>query len=48
MMSGQSSTSSSASPAGILARFACAFGTSTYSAWQPSIVLPKRQPPIAS
>ena len=23
-----------------------AFGTSTYSAWQPSIVLPKRQPPI--
>ncbi len=23
-------------------------GTRTYSAWQPSIVLPKRQPPIAS
>jgi hypothetical protein len=22
-----------------------ASGTSTYSAWQPSIVLPKRQPP---
>ena len=23
-----------------------ASGTSTYSAWQPSMVLPKRQPPI--
>ena len=29
------------------ARFAIASGTSTYSAWQPSIVLPNRQPPSA-
>src|SRR5438874_12399784 len=47
MMSGQRRTSSSSSPAGILARFACAFGKRTYSAWQPLIVLPNLQPPMA-
>ena len=47
MMSGHISTCSSVSPSGIGARLAIASGTSTYSAWQPSIVLPNRQPPIA-
>jgi hypothetical protein len=46
MMSGHISTWSSDSPAGIGARLAWASGTSTYSAWVPSMVLPKRQPPI--
>jgi len=30
---------------GISDKFACAFGTSRYSAWQPSIEFPNRQPP---
>ena len=47
MMSGHISTCSSVRRSGIGARLAIASGTSTYSAWQPSIVLPKRQPPIA-
>ena len=47
MMSGHISTCSSVSSSGTGARFAMASGTSTYSAWQPSMVLPKRQPPIA-
>ena len=34
------------SPSGTGARLAIASGTSTYSAWQPSIVLPNFQPPI--
>ena len=41
MMSGHMRTSSSVSPPGIGARFAIASGTRTYSAWQPSMVLPK-------
>jgi hypothetical protein len=45
MMSGHISTCSSVSPSGMAARLAIASGTRTYSAWQPSIVLPKRQPP---
>ena len=47
-MSASSTTCSSVTSSGILARLACAFGTSRYSACAPSIVLPKRQPPIAS
>ena len=47
MMSGHISTCSSVSPSGTGARLAIASGTSTYSAWQPSMVLPNRQPPIA-
>ena len=47
MMSGHISTCSSVRPSGTGARFAIASGTSTYSAWQPSIVLPNFQPPIA-
>ena len=47
MMSGHISTCSSVSSSGIGARLAMASGTSTYSAWQPSIVLPNCQPPIA-
>jgi hypothetical protein len=47
MMSGHISTCSSVRPSGIAARFAFAFGTSTYSAWQPSIVFPNRHPPIS-
>ena len=46
MMSGHISTCSSVSPSGTGARLAIASGTSTYSAWQPSIVLPNFQPPI--
>ena len=46
MMSGHISTCSSVRPSGTGARFAMASGTSTYSAWQPSIVLPNFQPPI--
>ena len=46
-MSGHISTCSSVRPSGTGARLAIASGTSTYSAWQPSIVLPNFQPPIA-
>ncbi|MNY02124.1 hypothetical protein D3C86_1346830 [compost metagenome] len=46
MMSGHISTCSSLRPSGTGARLAWASGTSTYSAWVPSMVLPKRQPPI--
>ncbi|MNT45990.1 hypothetical protein D3C72_1826080 [compost metagenome] len=46
MMSGHISTCSSVRPSGMGERFAWASGTSTYSAWVPSMVLPKRQPPI--
>ncbi len=45
MMSGHISACSSLRPSGTGARLAIASGTRTYSAWQPSIVLPKRQPP---
>ena len=45
MMSGHISTCSSVSPSGTTARLFNASGTSTYSAWQPSMVLPNRQPP---
>jgi pyruvate,water dikinase len=44
---GHISTSSSDGPSGTGARFAIASGTSTYSAWHPSIVLPNFQPPNA-
>ena len=47
MMSGHISTCSSVRPSGMGARLACASGTSTYSAWVPSIRLPKRQPAVA-
>jgi len=47
-MSASRTTCSSVTSAGILARLAWADGTSRYSAWAPSIVFPKRQPPIAS
>ncbi|MNT08719.1 hypothetical protein D3C72_1434690 [compost metagenome] len=47
MMSGHISTCSSVRPSGIGARLAWASGTSTYSAWVPSIMLPKRQPAVA-
>ena len=47
-MSASSTTCSSVSSSGIFARFAWAFGTSRYSACAPLIVLPNRQPPIAS
>lgn len=46
MMSGHMSTCSSVSPSGTGARFAIASGTRRYSAWAPSMVLPKRQPPM--
>ena len=46
MMSGHISTSSSLRSSGTGARFAIASGTRTYSAWQPSMVLPNFQPPI--
>ena len=46
MMSGHISTCSSVSPSGTAARLAIASGTRTYSAWQPSMVLPNFQPPI--
>ena len=46
-MSGHIRTCSSLRSAGTGARLAMASGTSTYSAWQPSIVLPNFQPPIA-
>ncbi len=44
-MSASRTTCSSVTPSGIGARLAWAVGTSRYSAWAPSIVLPKRQPP---
>ncbi|MCY1193770.1 hypothetical protein D9M72_50530 [compost metagenome] len=47
MMSGHISTCSSVRPSGTGARLACASGTSTYSAWVPSILLPNRQPAVA-
>ena len=47
MMSGHISTCSSVSRDGTGARLAIASGTSTKSAWQPSMVLPNFQPPIA-
>ena len=47
MMSGHISTCSSVRPSGMGARLAWASGTSTYSAWVPSIRLPKRQPAVA-
>ena len=46
MMSGHIETCSSVRPTGTGARLAMASGTSTNSAWQPSIVLPNFQPPI--
>jgi hypothetical protein len=46
MMSGHISTCSSVKPAGTGERLAMASGTSTNSAWQPSMVLPNFQPPI--
>jgi hypothetical protein len=45
MMSGHIRTCSSLRDGGTGARLAMASGTSTYSAWQPSIVLPSLQPP---
>jgi hypothetical protein len=45
MMSGHISTCSSVSPSGMGARLAIASGTRTYSAWQPSMVLPNFHPP---
>ena len=47
-MSARRTTCSSVTSSGIFARLAWADGTSRYSAWAPSIVLPKRQPPMAS
>ncbi|MNN26051.1 hypothetical protein D3C81_1395460 [compost metagenome] len=47
MMSGHISTCSSLSPSGIGHRLAKASGTKTYSAWQPSMMLPNFQPPVA-
>lgn len=47
-MSASNTTCSSVSSSGIFARFAWACGTSRYSACAPLMVLPKRQPPIAS
>ena len=47
MMSGHISTCSSVKAAGTGERLAMASGTSTNSAWQPSMVLPNFQPPIA-
>ena len=46
MMSGHISTCSSVRPSGTGARLAMASGTRTNSAWVPSMVLPKRQPPM--
>jgi IS5 family transposase len=46
MMSGHIRTCSSLSWCGTGIRFAMASGISTYSAWQPSMVLPNFQPPI--
>src|ERR1019366_1337966 len=48
MMSGHMRTSASVRSPGMRARFACASGTRTYSAWHPSMVLPNRHPPAAS
>ena len=47
-MSASRTTCSSVTSSGIGVRFACADGTSRYSAWAPLMVLPKRQPPSAS
>jgi hypothetical protein len=47
-MSASKTTCSSVTSSGIFAMFACADGTNRYSAWAPSIVLPNRQPPMAS
>ena len=47
-MSASSTTCSSVTPSGMGVRLAWADGTRRYSAWAPSIVLPKRQPPMAS
>ena len=46
MMSGHMRTCSSLRSSGTGARFVMASGTRRYSAWEPSMVLPKRQPPM--
>jgi hypothetical protein len=46
MMSGHISTCLSVRSSGTGTRFASASETSRYSAWPPSIVLPKRQPHV--
>jgi len=47
MISGHINTCSSLKPPGTGERFTMASGTRTNSAWQPSMVLPNFQPPIA-
>ena len=47
IMSGHIRTCSSVRPTGTALRLAMASGTHTNSAWQPSMVLPNFQPPIA-
>ncbi|MCY1514147.1 hypothetical protein D9M68_486760 [compost metagenome] len=47
MISGHISTCSSLKLSGTGARLACASGTSRYSAWAPSIMLPNRHPAVA-